>query len=96
MRGQKGIGMQIVFWITVGILFAMPEVIAYKRKCKDRLKIAKLGFFLSWTVIGWVVCDGLGNMGKIRPGGIRQGQKAGLFPRSPLRVVPVEPPPNRQ
>jgi membrane-anchored glycerophosphoryl diester phosphodiesterase (GDPDase) len=47
--------MQIVFWITVGILFALPDVIAYKRKCKDRLKIAKLGYFLGWTVFGWVV-----------------------------------------
>jgi hypothetical protein len=47
--------MQTVLWITVGILTAIPFVIAYKRKCKNLVLIDLLSFFLSWTIIGWVV-----------------------------------------
>jgi len=46
---------QAGFLVTVGILAAMPSVIAGKRKCRNRLKIEKLNFFLSWTIIGWIV-----------------------------------------
>jgi hypothetical protein len=38
-----------------GVLTAIPSVIAYMRKCKNLLSISQLSFFLSWTIIGWVV-----------------------------------------
>ena len=47
--------MQTFLWITGAILTALPFVIAFKRKCKNFILIDLLSFFLSWTIIGWVV-----------------------------------------
>ena len=69
--------MQIVFWITVGILIAIPDLIAYKRKCKDRLKIAKLSLFLSWTIIGWVVAMAWAIWGESDPEGFAEAKRQG-------------------
>jgi hypothetical protein len=68
--------MQAVLWIAAGILTAMPDLIAFKRKCKDRLKIAKLSYFLSWTIIGWVFAMAWAIWGESDPEGFaetRQG-----------------------
>lgn len=46
--------MRTFLWITGIILTAIPIVIAEKRKCKNLPSIYFLGFFLSWTIIGWV------------------------------------------
>lgn len=46
--------MQTFLWITGAILTAIPLVVAEIRKCKNLKWIYFLGFFLSWTIIGWV------------------------------------------
>ncbi len=46
--------MQTFLWIFGAILWAIPCLIAYRRKCKNLVLIDLLSFFLSWTVIGWV------------------------------------------
>jgi|HubBroStandDraft_5_1064220.scaffolds.fasta_scaffold01815_7 hypothetical protein len=74
--------MQIVLWITVGILSAMPGVIAYKRKCKDRLRIAKVSYLLSWTIFGWAFAMGWAIWGESDQEMLAKAQKARLLPRS--------------
>jgi len=47
--------MQTFLWFTGAILTVIPSVIAFERKCKNFILIDLLSFFLSWTIIGWVV-----------------------------------------
>jgi Superinfection immunity protein len=54
ISGKQEIRMRTFLWITGVILTAIPILIAEKRKCKNLPLIYLLGFFLSWTIIGWV------------------------------------------
>jgi len=71
--------MEIVFWIAVGILIAVPDLIAYKRKCKDRLRIAKVSYLLSWTIIGWVFAMGWAIWGESDPEGFAKARRQAYF-----------------
>ncbi len=43
------------FVIAIGfIIYLLPSLIAYSRKCPSRHSILALNFFLSWTIVGWV------------------------------------------
>ena len=59
--------MQTFLWITGAILTALPFVIAFKRKCKNFILIDLLSFFLSWTIIGWVVAMAWAICGEFDP-----------------------------
>jgi VIT1/CCC1 family predicted Fe2+/Mn2+ transporter len=47
--------MEMMFMIFGALLFIIPMVIAHKRKCANFVMIDLLSFFLSWTILGWVV-----------------------------------------
>ena len=59
--------MQTVLWFTGAILATIPIAIAFKRKCKSFALIDLLSFFLSWTIIGWVVAMAWAIWGKSDP-----------------------------
>ena len=46
---------------------AIPCVIAYKRKCASFVLIDLLSFFLSWTIVGWVIAMAWAMWGKSDP-----------------------------
>lgn len=47
--------MRMMLSILGALLTMIPCVIAYKRKCANFVLIDLLSFFLSWTIIGWVI-----------------------------------------
>ena len=47
--------MEKMLWIVGALMTCIPFAIAYKRKCANFVLIDLLSFFLSWTIIGWVV-----------------------------------------
>jgi hypothetical protein len=53
--------------ILGSLLTVIPCVIAYKRKCASFVLIDHLSFFLSWTIIGWVVAMAWAIWGKSDP-----------------------------
>lgn len=59
--------MQTVLWIAGVVLSAIPIVIAEKRRCKNLKWIYFLSFFLSWTIIGWLVAMSWAIRGEANP-----------------------------
>jgi hypothetical protein len=56
-------------WLCIvgAVTAAIPCIIAYKRKCASFVLIDLLSFFLSWTIIGWVVAMAWAIWGKSDP-----------------------------
>ncbi|HEX8812846.1 MAG TPA: superinfection immunity protein [Terracidiphilus sp.] len=51
---SNGVSMRIPLSILCAALYALPAIIAARRKCTDISLIYLLSFFLGWTGIGWV------------------------------------------
>jgi hypothetical protein len=65
--GLRSVSMAMWLW-TVGVLMTViPWAIAYKRKCANFALIDLLSFFLSLTIIGWVVLMAWAIWGKSDP-----------------------------
>jgi len=75
--------METMLWIIGVLLTSIPFAIAYKRKCANFVLIDLLSFFLSWTIIGWVVAMAWAIWGKSDPQEFSR-QTGGWF-REPLK-----------
>ena len=75
--------METILWVTGGILSTIPFWIAYKRKCKNFMLINVLSFYLSWTIIGWVVAMAWAICGESDP---EEFAKTTLWRSSPLTL----------
>ena len=43
-----------IFWVIPLIIYFIPSIIAFLRKCPSALAITALNLFLGWTLFGWV------------------------------------------
>jgi hypothetical protein len=47
--------LELLSLVVYAVFTSIPVFIAIRRKCKNITLINLLSFYLSWTVIGWVV-----------------------------------------
>lgn len=55
MAGIVGNLVAIVAVAVSGGLYALPTLIAWRRKSRDVMAIGALNLFLGWTFVGWVI-----------------------------------------
>lgn len=41
--------------LTILALYALPSIVAFKRKHKSKMAILIVNLFLGWTLVGWVI-----------------------------------------
>ena len=50
-----GVPKGVIMLVVLALLYGLPTMLAWKRRCRRRWTIAAINLLLGWTVIGWIV-----------------------------------------